>query len=150
MKYWLYLLAKLLLGAGVVCSLQATLVFLYPKGPPLLERFGPPPPLFLHDMLFTFLTLGVWLIGAALLFGILWDQRRRCRTCLRRLIMPVQKGSWGNMVTFGRPQTEWICPFGHGTLSIEDLQITGRQFPDWQPHDDNIWKELESYYQARK
>jgi hypothetical protein len=30
------------------------------------------------------------------------------------------------------------------------LQITGRQTPDWQPHDDNIWKELESYYQARK
>lgn len=150
MKYWLYLLAKLLLGAGVVCALQAGLITFYPQGPPPLEKFGPPPPLFLHDMLFTFLTLGVWLIGAALLFGILWDQRRRCRTCLHRLIMPVQKGSWGNMVTFGRPQTEWICPFGHGTLSIEDLQITGRQFPDWQPHDDNIWKELESYYQARK
>jgi hypothetical protein len=150
MKYWLYLIAKLLLGAGAVCGLQAALMLLYPKGPPPLERFGPPPPLFLHDMLFTFLTLGVWLIGAALLFGILRDQRRRCRTCLRRLIMPLQKGSWGNMVTFGRPQTEWICPFGHGTLSIEELQITGRQFPDWQPHDDNIWKELESYHQAPK
>jgi hypothetical protein len=150
MKYWLYLIAKLLLAAGAVCGLQAALVLCYPEGPAPLERFGPPPPLFLHDMLFTFLTLGVWLVGAALLFGILWDQRRRCRTCLHRLIMPLQKGSWGNMVTFGRPQTEWICPFGHGTLSIEELQITGRQFPDWQPHDDNIWKELESYYQARK
>jgi hypothetical protein len=64
--------------------------------------------------------------------------------------MPVASGSWGNMVTFGRPHTEWICPFGHGTLSVEELQITGSQPADWQPHDDNIWKELESYYQARR
>ena len=52
--------------------------------------------------------------------------------------------------TFGRPQTELICKFGHGTLSIDELQITGRQMPDWQPHDGDIWKELESYYQTRK
>ncbi len=150
MKYWLYLAAKLLLGAGVVYGLQAALISFYPQPPPLLPQFGPAPPLFLHDMLFTFLMLGVWLIGAGVLFAIFWDQRRRCRTCLHRLIMPLRKGSWGNMVTWGRPQTEWICPFGHGTLSIEELQITGRQSPDWQPHDDDIWKELESYYQARK
>ncbi|MBV8866098.1 MAG: hypothetical protein JO210_11955 [Acidobacteriaceae bacterium] len=150
MKYWLYFSAKLLLGAGLVFALQLALVSIYPLPPPQLEKFGPAPPLFLHDMLFTFATLGVWLIGAGLLFTIIWDQRRRCRTCLRRLIMPIQRGSWGNMVVFGRPQTEWICPFGHGTLSIEDLQITGRQFPDWQPHDDNIWKELKSYDQAQK
>jgi len=119
-------------------------------GAALKPRFGPPPPLFLHDMLFTFATLGVWLIGAGLFSVILSDHRRRCRTCLRRLIMPIASGSWGHMVIFGRPRTELICPFGHGTLSIEELQITGRQMPDWQPHDDNIWKELESYYQARR
>ena len=95
-------------------------------------------------------TTGAPSLGAGLLFATIWDQRRRCRTCLRRLIMPIQRGSWGSMVVFGRPQTEWICPFGHGTLSIEELQITGRQSPDWQPHDDNIWKELESYDQAQK
>jgi hypothetical protein len=150
MKYWLYLAAKLLLGAGAVCGLQAALISFYPQAPTPLAPFGPAQPLFLHDMLFTFATLGVWLIGAAVLFAILWDQRRRCRTCLHRLIMPLRKGSWGNIVTSGRPQTEWICPFGHGTLRIEELQITGRQSPDWEPHDDDIWKELESYYQARK
>jgi hypothetical protein len=62
----------------------------------------------------------------------------------------VASGSWGNMVIFGRPRTQWICAYGHGTLSIEELQITGRQPPDWQPHDDDIWKELESYYQSRE
>lgn len=153
MKYWLYLLAKLAIAAGVILLLQTALEFFYPV-PRLdartLAEYGPPPPLFLHDMLFTFLTLGIWLVAAGLLSVILRDQRRRCRSCLRRLIMPVNSGSWGHLVTFGRPRTELICPFGHGTLSIEELQITGRHFPDWQPHDDDIWKELESYYQAPK
>jgi len=150
MRYWLYLVAKLAIAAGVVWTLQTALVYFYPLPPPPLPRFGPPPPLFLHDMLFTFATLGVWLVAAGLFSLILRDQRRRCRTCLRKLIMPVASGSWGHLVTFGRPKTELICPFGHGTLSIEELQITGRHMPDWQPHDENIWKELESYYQARK
>jgi hypothetical protein len=150
MKYWLYLAAKLTLAAGAMCTLQAELVRVYPVPPPPLARFGPAPPLFIHDMLFTFLTLGVWLIGAGLFYAIVWDQRRRCRTCLRKLIMPVASGSWGNMVIFGRPRIEWICPYGHGTLSIEELQITGRQAPDWQPHGDDIWKELESYHQPRE
>ncbi|MGH7488700.1 MAG: hypothetical protein ACRD5Z_23200 [Bryobacteraceae bacterium] len=150
MKYWLYLVAKLALAAAAMCTLQAGLVRFYPVPAPLREGYGPPPPLFIHDMLFTFLTLGVWLAGALLFYAIVWDQRRRCRTCLRKLIMPVASGSWGNMVVFGRPRTEWICPYGHGTLSIEELQITGRQAPDWQPHDDDIWKELESYQQPRE
>ncbi len=149
MKYWLYLIAKLAIAIGVVYVLQVALAFSYPA-PKLPPDYGPPQPLFLHDMLYTFLTLGIWLIAAGLLSLILRDQRRRCRTCLRRLIMPVNSGSWGHLVTFGRPRTELICPFGHGTLSIEELQITGRHFPDWQPHDDDIWKELESYYQAPK
>jgi hypothetical protein len=59
--------------------------------------------------------------------------------------MPVASGSWGNMVVLGRPRTELICPYGHGTLEIELLQITGKTAADWRPHDDNIWKELETY-----
>src|SRR5689334_13730671 len=118
MKYWLYLLAKIVVSLGAACAVQALLVLFYPAPPPPLERFGPPPPLFLHDMLFTFATLGVSLIGAGLAYLSVWDSRRRCRTCLRKLIMPVATGSWGNMVVFGRPRTELICPYGHGTLSI--------------------------------
>jgi hypothetical protein len=174
MKYWLYLVAKLATAAGVVYGLQSVLLYFYSDPPLPIAEFGPlpptfrdgllaffpmdrvnvvpgaPDPLLLHDMLFTFAIFGLWLIGAGLLSLSLWDQRRRCRTCLRLLIMPIASGSWGNMVIFGRPRTELICPFGHGTLSIEELQITGRQLPDWQPHDDDIWKELESYYQARR
>ena len=148
-KYWLYLAAKLLLGVGIWLGLQRAL-YHYPLPPPPLEKFGKQPALFLHDMPFTFLVIAHFMVGAAILFVIIWDQRRRCRTCLRKLIMPLSMGSWGNMVTAGRPRTEWICPYGHGTLSIEELQITGHQAPDWQPHDENIWKELESNYPVRR
>ncbi len=150
MKYWLLLVAKLAVWFGAMYGLQTGVEHLFPVPPPPLPKFGRPQVMFMHDMPFTFAIFAVWLVGAGLFGVILWDHRRRCRTCLRKLIMPIATGSWGHMVTFGRPKTELICPFGHGTLSIEELQITGRHTPDWQPHDENIWKELESYYQARK
>jgi hypothetical protein len=150
MKYWLHLAAKLLAWFGAMYLLQTAVEHLFPIPPPPRPDFGKRQVMFLHDMPFTFAILAVWLFSAGLFVLIIWDHRRRCRTCLRRLIMPVASGSWGHLVTFGRPRTELICPFGHGTLSIEELQITGMHFPDWQSHDDDIWKELESYYQARK
>jgi hypothetical protein len=149
-KYWLYLLAKLSAVAAVTLGLRATLVHFYPhpEAPP--ARFGPALEPFLHDMLYTFLIFGIGLMAAGLFYLAIWDQKRRCRSCLRRLIMPVATGSWGHIVLFGQPRTEYICPYGHGTLSIAELQIAGRELPDWQPHDGNIWKELDSYYQTRK
>jgi hypothetical protein len=145
MKYWLYFMAKLLVGAGLMFALQYSVLHLYPLP---AEDTCIDQSLFACDMSFTFLVLAVWFVGVALLALIVWDQRRRCRTCLRQLIMPVATGSWGRTV-FGRPRTEWICSYGHGTLTIEELQITGRQLPDWHAHDGDIWKELESY-QVRK
>jgi hypothetical protein len=150
MKYWLYLLAKLTGVAAVALALQALLAHFYPPPETPLPKFGPALSPFLHDMAYTFLCFFIGLVAAGLLYLAIWDQKRRCRSCLRRLIMPVATGSWGHIVLFGQPRIEWICPYGHGTLSIAELQITGRELPDWQPHDDNIWKELESYYQAPK
>ncbi len=61
-------------------------------------------------------------------FGVLhlivWDQRYRCRTCLRRLRMPVSAGSWPNMLLFGQPRTEYICLYGHGTLKVPEFRVT--------------------------
>ncbi len=144
MRYWLYLAAKVLIAGVSVLGLQAFVESLFPATRP--TRFGPMPERFLLDMPFTFAVFGVWLVGAGIFYLVVWDQRRRCRTCLRRLVMPVKLGSWGNMLRLGRPMTEYICPFGHGTLQIDELQITGKHTPFWQPHDDNIWKELESYH----
>jgi hypothetical protein len=143
LKYWLYLLGKLIVVVAIACGLQLALIHYYTR-----HNSKPSTPLFLQDMVFTFVTLGVWLVGAGLLSLALWDQRRRCRTCLRRLIMPLKTGSWGHIVLLGRPTTEMICPFGHGTLYIEELQLVGHQYRDWHAHDGDIWKELESYDQA--
>jgi hypothetical protein len=143
MKYWLYLIAKLVAIASLVYGLRALLVNYY-------LRKGRIP---LYDpsvSIFKYLMLAIGLLAVGLFSLAIWDQKRRCRSCLRRLIMPVATGSWGHIVLFGQPRTEWICPYGHGTLSIAELQIAGRELPDWKPHDDNIWKELESYYQAQK
>ncbi len=147
MKYWAYLTGKLVAVAGIVLCLQYVTLYAFPPPPP--SRYGRHLPLFLHDMAFTFTVWGVALVGAGLLSLAIRDQRRRCRTCLRRLIMPVATGSWGNILTIGRPATEWICPYGHGTLRIDELQITGKEPPDWQAHTDDIWKELESYESRR-
>ncbi len=149
MKYWLYLAGKLLSAAAIWFGLLAALRH-YPLPPPQPAKFGKQPELFLHDLRFTFLVLALYLLEVGIVYAIIWDQKRRCRTCLRKLIMPLSTGSWSNMVVFGRPRTEWICPYGHGTLSIEELQITGHHAADWQPHDENIWKELESNYPVRK
>ena len=148
MKYWGYLSGKLAGSAAVVYALHTVVVRAFP--PTVTWYAGKVRHMFLYDMAYTFSEIGVWLLAAGLLWLTIYDQRRRCRTCLRRLIMPVATGSWGNILRIGRPRTEWICPFGHGTLRIDELHITGKETPDWEPHDDNIWKELESYYQARK
>lgn len=142
MKYWGYLIAKLTAIVIVVGLLNLAIVRLYPTP---VYRFQHDRSLFLQDMPYTFCVLAIWLATVGMLSVAIRDQRQRCRTCLRRLIMPVARGSWGNILTIGRPQTEWICRFGHGTLRIDELQITGKESPDWKPSDDDIWKELESY-----
>jgi hypothetical protein len=97
---------------------------------------------------YTLLVMFLALIGAGLVWLAIWDQRYRCRTCARRLRMPIATGSWTN-VLFSRPRTEYICPFGHGTLKVEELQITGHSGPDWQPHED-MWKELLALEETKK
>jgi hypothetical protein len=148
MRYWLYLAGKFVVATLAVYGLNYAVTHSFSVPKP--TRFGADPSLFLHDMTFTFAVFGVGLAAAGIFSLVVWDQRRRCRTCLRRLIMPVRTGSWSNMLTIGRPTVEWICPYGHGTLRIDELQITGKDTPDWLRHDDNIWKELESYYEAPK
>ncbi|HVN06187.1 MAG TPA: hypothetical protein VMT86_17315 [Bryobacteraceae bacterium] len=104
------------------------------------------PPRFGYDLLYTLLT-GLWFLGCCgVLYLCIWDQRYRCRVCLRRLRMPVETGSWGAMLLLGRPRIEYICPYGHGTLKLEELQISGLENPEWNPHGE-IWDEL--YASAR-
>jgi hypothetical protein len=85
----------------------------------------------------------VWfLFGAGMLYLIVHDQRYRCRVCLRRLRMPVETGSRGFMLQMGRPRTEYICPYGHGTLKQEEFQTSGLENPEWTAHSGDMWDEL--------
>jgi hypothetical protein len=137
MKYWGFFLAKLaaavLLVGAVAVGIRSYANFV-----------GVEQDAFTHDLGYTSAMMFFFLFCAGLLYAIVWDQRYRCRTCLRRLRMPVFAGSWPNMLLFGRPRTEYICVYGHGTLKVPEEQITGHDSPDWEPHDEDIWKELEA------
>ena len=136
-KYWGFLVAKLLAaGLGAAVSLWVLNLFWLPYTP--MFAFNP----YLgFDLWYTSLA-GVWFLFACGLFYLaIWDQKYRCRTCLRRLRMPIETGSWGYMLQLGRPQIEYICPYGHGKLNIEEVQILGNTMPEWTEQGD-IWDEL--------
>ena len=140
MRYWSYLGGKLALGVALMYGVLLQVARLWPANP----KHDPIAPLG-HgaDWLLCDLALMLWFLACCgVLYMIIWDQRYRCRTCLRRLRMPVEKGSWGRMLQFGRPQIEYICPYGHGTLKEDELQITGLNNAEWTPNSDDIWDEL--------
>jgi hypothetical protein len=144
MRYWGYLAAKLAAAAALLWGLRRLIAYVFPR--PEAMYFGrhvvnPRPDPFATDLNYTFVMMLFGLVAAGVLWAVVWDQRYRCRTCLRRLRMPIQTGSWTYVLLVGRPQTEYICPYGHGTLKVEELQITGHSEPDWEPHED-MWKEL--------
>ena len=97
---------------------------------------------FPQDLQWTGAILGIWLLAVGLVYLVVWDQRRRCRTCLRRLRMPVNRGSWSKAALLSPPELERICPYGHGTLAEPEVHLTAAQGTVWTEHED-IWKELE-------
>ena len=144
MKYWAYLAAKLVMAGVFLYGLRLSLAYLLPPPKPVFaiaEPFG-------HDLGYTFLMLLYSLVAVGVVWMVIRDQRYRCRTCLRRLRMPILTGNWTHIL-LGRPRTEYICPFGHGTLTVDEVQITGHLVPDWEPHED-MWKELVSLEDSKK
>jgi hypothetical protein len=139
MRYWAYLAAKVLATCAVFGGLIALLNYWWPPERQFLTYV---PPRFGYSLGYTFATLILFLLFDAALYFVWWDQRYRCRVCLRRLRMPVETGSWSRMLQFGRPRIEYICPYGHGTLKQDELQILGRENAEWTPHSDDIWEEL--------
>lgn len=144
MKYWGLLLAKVVVIAGFAWGAN-WLVDELLRVPPETLVNGRKPVAGLAGMFLT----AIWFLSVC---GLCWaaivDQRYRCRTCATRLRMPVATGSWGRATLFGRPMMEYICPFGHGTMNIAQLQISGRETPEWDEHGD-MWKELESMGSSR-
>ena len=141
MRYWGFFAAKLAVAGGVMYGLLRFLNTYF--GP---QVYATDPVLAIgdrasQDLRYTIL-FGIWMLATCGIFFLcVRDQRYRCRVCLRRLRMPVEHGSWGRMLHLGRPQVEYICPYGHGTLNLEKLQITGLDNPQWRKNA-GFWEEL--------
>lgn len=145
-RYWGFLLLKF---AGAVVGSTVALWFLNLFWAPHTPLFHLAMGEFSYDLMYTSLA-GVWfLFSYGLFYLAVWDQRYRCRTCLRKLCMPVETGSWGHMLRLGRPQMEYICPYGHGKLNVDEVQISGTVTPEWTEHG-NIWDELFATADAAK
>jgi hypothetical protein len=145
MRYWAYLVLKLAVVAGIIGAAWRGLNAVWPAPQPFLNQYNHA---FARDLWYTTAVMGLWLAGVGLVYLAILDQRYRCRTCVRRLRMPQSAGSW-NQVLFGAPRTDYICPFGHGTLRVPELRISGSDDPDWHPIE-NMWKELEELSSGKK
>ncbi len=137
-RYWGFLTLKVALSCAIAAVFLCEINYSwYPHDPiPVINDtyFG-------RDLLYTSLTGLVFLLLAGLLYLSGLDQRYRCRVCLRRLRMPIEKGSWGRMLFFGRPKMEYICIYGHGTLKVPEIQVLGIENSEWKQQGD-IWSEL--------
>ena len=140
MRYWGFLFSKLLAVAVVFYCIWLGLNLCLPEPTSFsdfrLARFA-------QDLPWTFAIMVFWLAALGAVALVAQDQRYRCRTCLRKLRMPVGGGAWDKIFRLGAPQVEWICPFGHGTLKVFELHFTGRLSDDWREHDADMWRELE-------
>ena len=134
MKYWAYLATKLAVAGVVLYALWHLLVLLLPTFDTV--RAEPFISYLCTVILFPLLCFTVLVL-------IVRDQFLRCRTCGRRMRLPLEKGSFSHLLLRGRPRLEYICIYGHGTLKVPEERITGSGASDWQPHSDDIWKELE-------
>ena len=139
MKYWGYLLAKIAAAAGVIWAAWFTVSLCFPRQAVFLDQELDP---FTHDLGYTAAMMLFIPFCGGLVYWIAWDQRYRCRTCARRLRMPLIRGSWDQMLLVGPPRIEYICLYGHGTLREDELRISGMSMAEWEPHSDNIWTEL--------
>jgi hypothetical protein len=146
MRYWAILGAKLVSATFLLYAVWAGLSALYTP-PEHLARWNHSP--FMHDLGWTGMMLLFNLLVQGVLFVIIWDQRYRCRTCGRRLRMPVQTGRYAQMLLYGRPKLEYICTYGHGTLKVPELHFSGKEPIDWQENED-MWKELYSFDSQEK
>jgi hypothetical protein len=138
MRYWAWFAAKLAVAIAGSGGLLKWVSRMFPADKDTLAPLGKGVSYLLCDLALML----VFLLFAGALYLAVWDQRYRCRVCLRRLRMPIATGSWSQILLFGRPQIEYICPYGHGTLREDDLHISGMSSAEWTPHSDDIWAEL--------
>ena len=144
MKYWAYLLAKLGGAVAIFGGLMKLAALVFRN----YSSYSGKDPL-VHYLPFTVTVMFIFLVLVGLCYLAIWDQRYRCRSCLRRLRMPVNEGGF-HRILFAPPKTGYICPFGHGTLRVPELKAVTHEPSDWKEHDDDIWKELFAVHESEK
>lgn len=85
----------------------------------------------------------IWLFLPLAIVALSWavrDQQRRCRTCLRRLELPVEIGRAGS-VLLNWAGTEMVCPQGHGILYLPESSANSLDQGRWSTLD-NTWQSL--------
>jgi len=85
----------------------------------------------------------IWLFLPLAIAALSWsvrDQQNRCRTCLRRLEMPVEIGRTGS-VLLNWAGTEMVCSEGHGVLYLPDSPANSLDRDRWNSLDDT-WADL--------
>ena len=142
MKYWAYFAAKLAVVAVFLRAVWDAMNWLIPEPEPFLHyrvsRYS-------QDLLWTSAIFCLFLLGVGLVYLVVWDQQTRCRTCLRHLRMPLERGSWSKATLLNPPRTRIHLPLRPMVrLTEPEVHTTGRKPSEWTPHDDDIWKELES------
>jgi len=88
-------------------------------------------------------TATIWLFLTAVIVALAWsirDQRRRCRTCLKRLDVEIEVGT---AATFLLDLTgkELVCPGGHGALHVPLMEASCIDREQWTEMDES-WREL--------
>lgn len=142
-------MAKLVAIGATLWGLSIGLAAFWPVPDPIVmnhHRFQLNP--FGTHLGYTAAMMAFWLFAVGLAYLAVLDQRYRCRVCLRRLRMPVSHGVWDQLL-LGRPRTEYICLFGHGTLRVPELHLASPELIKWKPIDD-MWKELAELEETRK
>lgn len=138
MRYWGILILKLAGIYAVIRGIWALfLVWMPPPAAFLYHHIRP----FGQDLRWTGAILFLFLLACGLLAIAVLDQRFRCRKCGRRLRMPVLRGSYSKMLQEGRPQFEYICPFGHGSLRVPGTRFQGREPSQWRANK-GLWEHL--------
>ena len=84
--------------------------------------------------------LSTWLFLLGCMGALSWsiyDQRRRCRVCLRRYALAAQIGCPG-CILLSWSGTELVCLEGHGTLHVSDPVTSWQDQDRWKSLDDSV------------
>jgi len=131
MRYWGYLCAKVVVASAVLYGLPVWLSKGSPAAPHRIA-FAPTLPTIAAMM-------GWFLLAAGTIYLIVWDQRHRCRTCLRRLRMPVATGSWDSCCNSGGR--------GSNTSALTARHAEGRRAADLRPCQPGVDGSLGRYWE---